>query len=72
MSESHERHSAQILPFPTRPRPSARLSERETMSAEVVLTPFLARGDAPLAQTACGSGWYHDEAIKEDEQNRKH
>ncbi len=72
MSESHERHSAQILPFPARPRRPARMTPSEgQISADIVSTPYFAAETTPLAQTACGSGWYHDEAIRETEPGRK-
>jgi hypothetical protein len=41
------------------------------ISADIVSTPYFAAETTPLAQTACGSGWYHDEAIRETEPGRK-
>lgn len=56
MTERSDRVSAEIIPFPARGRFAATQSE-ETLAR---------------AQVAIGSGWYHDEAIKQEEQERKH
>ena len=59
MTERSDRVSAEIIPFPARGRFAA------TPCEETVATM-----SAP-AKVVIGSGWYHDEAIKE-EQERKH
>ena len=59
MTERSDRVSAEIIPFPARGRFAA-TSHEETFAV------MEAR-----AKVAMGSGWYHDDAIKE-EQERKH
>jgi hypothetical protein len=54
MTERSDRVSAEIIPFPARGRFAATRSEEMIASSKVVV----------------GSGWYHDEAIKEEEQER--
>jgi hypothetical protein len=56
MTERSDRVSAEIIPFPARGRFAA--TPRDEMLAR--------------AKVAVGSGWYHDDAIKEEEQERKH
>jgi len=59
MTERSDRVSAQIIQFPARGRFAAATPRDESVVAA-----------APRARVAMGSGWYHDEAIK-DEQERK-
>jgi hypothetical protein len=63
MTANTDRASAKIIQFPARGRFAA-----ATPSDEV---EAYAAMDAPRARIAMGSGWYHDEAIKE-EQERGH
>lgn len=60
MTERSDRVSAEIIPFPLRGRFAA-----STPSEDELATV------AARAKVVVGSGWYHDEAIKE-EQERKH
>jgi hypothetical protein len=60
---SIERGSAKIYQFPAGGR---RMSPRATDSGHVVTM-----SSPPIAQTEFGSGWYHDEAIRDDDATRK-
>jgi hypothetical protein len=59
MTEGSDRVSAEIIPFPARGRFAAATPHDETLATSA------------RAKVAMGGGWYHDEAIKE-EQERKH
>jgi len=60
MTERSDRVSAEIIPFPARGRFAPATPQQETFATM-----------AARAKIAMGSSWYHDEAIKE-EQERKH
>ena len=63
MTNSHERVSATIHEFPARGRFALAGQGKENNSTNGV-SPRVAR-------TACGSGWYHDEAIEDAERSRQ-
>lgn len=56
--------SAQIYQFPARGRATA-------ASARDEAKPGLNGGAAQVAVTACGSAWYHEEAMQEAERKPK-
>jgi hypothetical protein len=58
MTQTPERETAQIIPFPARPR-RAKPALRE---------PGRARSEDRITLPTCdfGSGWYHDAAVQED------
>ena len=62
MTERSDRVSAEIIQFPARGRFAAAAPRDEN----IVAAP-----GAPRAKVAMGSAWYHDEAIK-DEQEQRH
>jgi Protein of unknown function (DUF2735) len=57
--------SAKVLQFPVR---DLALSASET-TAVVLQTDHNCQ---PLPMTACGSGWYHDEAVRNGDDAHKH
>lgn len=59
MTESPVRETAQIIPFPVRPRDS-KTSLRSSRRMDQL----------PVAACDFGSGWYHDAAVQEEV--RKH
>jgi hypothetical protein len=59
MTEQSDRVSAEIIPFPARGRFAAAASPDETLAAM-----------SARAKVAMGSGWYHDEAIKEEQESK--
>ncbi len=63
MTTSHERVSATIYEFPARGRFALASQGNEKTSANY-LSPRIARA-------ACGSAWYHDEAIEDAESTRR-
>ena len=63
MTTSHDRVSAVIYEFPVRGR-FAKPSQHNEMAAANVLS-------SRVAKISYGSGWYHDQAIEEDERSRK-
>ena len=62
MTASSDRESAKIYQFPVRGRFAA--NRREEMNAPLA--------SQQVVKVAVGSGWYHDAAIQEDENARKH
>jgi hypothetical protein len=56
MTANTDRASAQIIQFPARGRFAVAAPSDEAYAAM----------NAPRARIAMGSGWYHDEAIKEE------
>jgi hypothetical protein len=60
MTERSDRVSAEIIQFPARGRFAAAARDESIVAAP----------GAPRAKVAMGSAWYHDEAIK-DEQERE-
>ena len=64
MTANSDRESAKIYQFPARGRFAA--AQREETTATSTLAP------QQVVKVAVGSGWYHDAAIQEDENARKH
>ncbi len=65
MSTNTYRGSAEIIPFPVR----ARTTSNEYSEAAKPVTMF------PIPRTvkvASGSGWYHEAAIQDADETRKH
>jgi hypothetical protein len=58
MTTDFHRGSAKIYQFPTRPRPALGGSRPGENPAAANLTPRVAAG-------ACGSAWYHEQALEE-------
>lgn len=56
--------SAKIYQFPARGR-AANVNRRDDTKADANVTPM------NVAVTACGSAWYHEEAMREAELPRK-
>lgn len=64
MTTNFERGSAKIYAFPARGR---FVATSQCAEPKVEVTPASSR----VAQAAVGSGWYHDEAIRNAERDRK-
>lgn len=60
MNTELHREPAQIIAFPSRAQLSARRFAREAKAIE----------DGRLPVTACGSAWYHEAALQDDEERR--
>jgi hypothetical protein len=59
MTTSLERGSAKIYQFPTKRRPASGRFDAPNFGPTI--------SSPSVAPTAFGSGWYHDEAIAEDQ-----
>jgi len=59
MTERSDRVSAEIIPFPARGRFAAATLREDVFAA-----------GAPRAKIAMGSSWYHDDAIKEEQESK--
>ena len=64
MTAIHHRETAQIIPFPIKPRPAP---AGRFESAKSAADPR----SAGLHDAAFGSGWYHEAAITENEPTRR-
>ena len=65
MSTNDYRGSAEIIPFPLRARTSS--NEYREAARPVTLFPV-----SQVVKVAAGSGWYHEAAIQDADQTRKH
>ena len=63
MTTNSDRASAKIYTFPARGRFAA--GQREEIKPALNFT-------SQAVKTAVGEAWYHDEAIKDEQQSRKH
>ncbi len=65
MTDNFYQRSAKIYQFPVRGHTPGSGHRDETKPAAYLTSPRIAR-------VACGSAWYHEEAVEDAERARKH